>query len=332
MLKAMSSVFLLFLISIMLSACVAPVKETKKPDQKQAPEIVVQPVEVKEAEPVIEQPEQQDVLILLSSSANTYQKVANYLASSLGEHAVQITLSGLPAQDKAVIEDIKVSGTHQIVAIGLKAAEAVKGIEDKQIIFTQVITYKKLMLENMHGVSALPSPEKLFADWKKLSPGLSKVAVVSGNHLDLYLTRAKAAAKAQGIALTIELVNSDKGFIYKSKKLKSDVGGQWILPDNRILSGKALKEVMAYSSRRGRQIVVFSPKLLSFGGFFYVSPNLEMIAQGVLKRLKELTDKNTQTAFSVLPVMDHNMGINKNIARQLNLTIPPEYRNYINEN
>ena len=130
--------------------------------------------------------------------------------------------------------------------------------------------------------------------------------------------------------MIIELVSSDKGFIYNSKKLKSDVGGQWILPDNQVLSGKALKEVMAYASRRGRELVVFSPKLLPFGGFFYVNADLEAIADGILQRLSESAGSAVVSGDSVLPIMSHTMGINQNIARQFNLTIPLKYRKYIN--
>lgn len=337
MLKSKIQILFFIFITVILNACAPPIKDIKKADKKPVTKVVVQPQLLEDkADKVIESinetPVQQDVLILLSRSSTVYQKIATYLSDALGEHAVQIILSGLPAQDKAVIADIKTSTTNQIVAIGLKAAKAVKPFKDKQIFYTQVITHEMLMGENIKGISSLPSPEKLFSDWKKLSPRLAKVAVVSGEHLDAYLTRAKSAAKAQGIELQVELVKSDKGFIYKSKKLNSDVGGQWILPDNRILSGKALKEVMAYASRRGRQVVVFSPKLLSFGGFFYVTPNLKMIATGVLQRLSESAGKKVIPEPRVLPIMGHTMGINQNIARQLNLTIPTEYRKYLNEN
>lgn len=319
---------LLFSMFGLLFACAPSVKD--KPQIK-APEPVITPVVVVDKViPVPAEPEQQDVLILLSSSATPFQQIGQYLIKELGEHAVQITLSGLPAQDKAVIRDIQNSSTIQVVAVGSKALDAVKNFKNKQIIYTQVLNHKKVVAENIKGVSSLPSPEKLFKDWKKLSPSLTKVAVVAGSNLDLFLKRAKKAAKSQGIELIVETVNSDKGFIYKSKKLKSDVGGQWILPDNRILSGKALKEVMAYASRRGRQIVVFSPKLLSFGGFFYVTPDLEAIANAVLQRLAESAGKTTILGEDVLPVMKHTMGINQNIAKQFNLVIPPEYRKYVN--
>ncbi|VAW65425.1 hypothetical protein MNBD_GAMMA10-1347 [hydrothermal vent metagenome] len=277
-------------------------------------------------------PERKRVHVLLSSSSKSYQQLAMQLADARNVEVVEMTLSGDPAQDNATVKDIQASDVSQIVAIGLKAAQSVKSITDKQIIFAQVVNYRDydLVTHNFKGVSALPSPEKLFKDWKALSPRLSKVVVVVGRNLHSYLAQATKAAKAQGIELIIKQVSSDKEFVYRSKNIQRDIQGQWILPDSRVLSSKALKEVMAYGSRRGRQIVVFSPKLLSFGGLFCVSPDIEAIAAGILLRLKQSERKAGIQGDGILPVMSHTMVINQNIAKQLNLIIPPDYRVYIN--
>jgi len=331
MIKMKLHFILILSIIALLSACTPALKKKTDSIPGSAPKsLEVKPIILVEPEPVTKPPDQKNVLILLSSPAKPYQQIADNLAKVLGDYAVQITLSGQLAQNRAVIRDIEASDTKQIVAIGLKALNSVRGIQDKQIIFAQIINYQHLTADNVKGVSALPAPEKLFKDWKILSPGLSKVAVIVGKNLNRYLDRAKKAARAQNIELIVEEVNSDKDFMYRSKNLKSDVDGQWILPDNRVLSGKALKEVMAYGSRRGRQIVVFTPKLLSFGGFFYVTPDLDMVSKGILKRLSDSAGEATIKGENILPIMSHTMGINQNISRQFNLKIPQEYREYIN--
>lgn len=315
---------------LLLQAC-APVPEKQ-------PEIVVVKQKVIENEPVkhipipvVEEVPPQIVLVVLSRPAKPYQKLADQIISAIGKNATQVTLTGKLVQDKSILKGVKESNATQIVAIGLQAANALKDIENKQVVFTHVVNYNdnQLVSDSSKGVSALPSPEKLFKDWRELSPKLSKVAVISGKNLDRYLKRARKAADAQGIELHLEQVSTDKEFIYKSKSLKR-IGGQWILPDNRVLSAKALKEVMAYGSRRGRQIVVFSPKLLSFGGFFYVQPDEIEMARVVVQRLSDAAGKATIPGDAVLPVMSHTMGINRNIAQQFNLKIPEKYRKNIN--
>ena len=318
---------------LLLSACGQQKVKPSPPVQPVKPVVVEQPQVIPPAPPKkAEVKPPPEVLILLSSPAKAYQQVSRYLSTALAGHTTEIILSGQPAQDSAMIRDIRASDTRQIVAIGLKAARSVKSITNKQIIFAQVTNYRdyNLVSGNMKGVSALPSPEKLFKDWKALAPSLSRVAVVVGKNLDPYLDRARKAARAWGIELIVRQVATDKEFIYRSKHLKPDIEGQWIIPDNRVLSGKALKEVMAYGSRRGRQIVVFTPRLLSFGGFFYVQPDAEAIARVILQRLSAAESKRNIPGKAVQPVMTHIMGINQNIARQLNLEIPPNYRKYIN--
>lgn len=317
-------------VFVLLPGC-APVP---KKDTKQV--VVIKekagekPVVVEVEKPVREEVSPQFVLVLLSSSAKPYQTLANEILRGIGEQATQVTLTGKHEHDKLIINEVKASNATQIVAIGPLAARAVKGM-NKQVIFTHVVNYSdsELVAENSKGVSGLPSPELLFNDWRKLSPKLTTVAIITGKNLDVYLKRVEKAAKEQGIKLHLAQVTTDKEFIYKSKSLKA-VDGQWILPDNRVLSAKALKEVMAYGSRRGRQIVVFSPKLLSFGGFFYVQPDAMAIARVVLQRLSDSAGESTIPGDGVLPVMSHTMGINQNIARQFNLTIPDKYRKNIN--
>jgi ABC-type uncharacterized transport system substrate-binding protein len=318
----------LFLVLFFLISC-APVetkKEHPEPSEPSAPakKNIVEKKVIKE---------KQSVLILLSSQNPFYQQLAEIISLKLKKPAVIKALSGQPASNSKILKEIEgFSEVTHIVSIGVKATKLVKGLKNKRIIFAQVVNFQGqgLVTNRMKGVSALPSPEKLFKDWRVLSPNLSSVAVVAGKNLEGYLLRAKKAAESHGIELFVEQVKTDKEFIYKSKSLSPKIEGQWVLPDNRVLSAKALKEVMAYASRRGRQLVVFSPKLLSFGGFLAVSEDVDSIAEGVLQRVEDSADMDVIPGNGVLPVMSHTMGINRNIARQLNLNIPQEYQAYVN--
>lgn len=318
----------LFVMLFFLISC-APVETKKEPPESLESSEPTKKIPIEEK--VIK--EKQSVLILLSSQTPSYQQLAEIISQKLINPAVIKVLSGQPASDSRILKDIeeRTELTH-IVSIGVKAAKLVKGLKNKRIIFAQVVNFKELGLvtDRMKGVSALPSPEKLFEDWRILSPNLSSVAVVAGKNLESYLLRAKKAAESHGIELFVEQVKTDKEFIYKSKSLNPKIEGQWVLPDNRVLSAKALKEVMAYASRRGRQLVVFSPKLLSFGGFLAVSEDVDSIAERVLQRVEDSADMDIIPGNGVLPVMSHTMGINRNIARQLNLNIPQEYQAYVN--
>lgn len=326
----MKLVFLLLVLSTMLLPSCASVKP--KPPAEILKVLSIKPQVSMPVEPEMLHKSSaivaQQVFILLSSDSPSNQKLADILQLALAGHATQLLLTGSRGSDRAKIKEIKSSASSQVVAIGQKALMALQSIADKQVVFSQVINAEDYIKENIKGVSALPSPEKLFFDWKSISPKITKVAVIVGSNLDAYLQRAKQAAARQGINLMIKIVKNDKEFIYASKNLKLDVDGQWIIPDSRVLSGKALKEVMAFGSRRGRQVVVFSPRLLSFGALFYVSPDMHEISNGILLRLKQSRHASAMVVAGVLPIMNHTIGINLNIARQLNLVIPKDYLKY----
>lgn len=323
------SIFLIFLMTLVLTACEKAVRPKPVVVSKQVP---VEPVKVKP--PVAEVPEvrkKEGVIILLSSDAEAYQQLANRLSRKLGKQAIQMTMNLRPAENRALLDSIRESDKEQVVALGLAAAKLVKDLDDKQVVFAQVINHGEysFISDNMKGISALPAPEQVFRDWKAIYPALSSVAIVAGDNLDSFMEQAEKAASEQGIRLEFKQVKTDKEFIYQSKNIPLDIEGQWILPDYRVLSVKALKEVMAYASRRGRQIAVFSPKLLPFGGLFYVDNNEAAVVQAIVKRLEQASTEEHIPGAGIVEVLRHDIEINPKIARQLNLKIPAGYREFV---
>jgi hypothetical protein len=334
------SIIILVLTSLLFVSGCAVQKEIRpdveKTPEKMAPaptpvkpEVIVLPDVTKVPDVAIAP----DVAIVLSAKATAYSEIANQLKVDLKEKAEIFTLSGKEHIDTQIIRAIQSSGRQQVVAIGLRAARATSILKGKQIIFAQVFNYRDhhLVTDSMKGVSTLPPPEKLFNDWKQLSPKLSQVVVVSGKSLAGYINRAKIAASKYNIDLLHRVVNNDKEFIYTVKHLPGVIQGHWLLPDNRVLSRKALKEIMSYNSKQGRQTVVFRPKLLSYGGLFYVTPSSTEISRLVLKRLENSIGKEKIPGKDILPLTDYNIGINPRIASQHGLKIPDSLKEFIYE-
>ena len=234
------------------------------------------------------------------------------------------TLSGVAQDDAAIVEAIRQSADRQVVAVGLRAATAARRLGDKRVVFCQVVNYRDhdLVSDNMKGVSALPSPRKLFKDWKTLSPQLDRVLVVSGEGFDEFMQVAHAAAKQQGVTLVHRVVGNDREFLYAVKRNQQPVQGHWLLADNRVLSVKTLKEVMAFNSKEAIQTVVFQSELLDFGGLFYVMPSSREISDKVIARLNTEHADDEVGGADILLLDDHRMGINSQVARQLGLQIP----------
>ena len=196
-----------------------------------------------------------------------------------------------------------------------------------------MINYQKLHLvkANVKGISALPGAEQLFKDWKTISPKTKKVSVVTGPGLKHYISNAVKQAAKNNIELVHFVVKTDKEFLYRTKNLPLDIQGQWILPDNRVLSRKVLKEVLTYNSKEGKQTVVFSPKLLALGGLFYSRISTAEIVDKIYQRLQESVGGSEVPGADVILLSNHEIGINPVVARQLGLEIPAAYKKFLND-
>ena len=106
--------------------------------------------------------------------------------------------------------------------------------------------------------------EPQFRAWKKLDPGLRRVGVITGPGHEKLISEARKAAQHHGIELIHHTVLTDMEMLYDFKRLTPEIQGLWLLPDDRILSRRVLREIMSYSTRHRQEVVVFHPELLYF--------------------------------------------------------------------
>jgi ABC-type uncharacterized transport system substrate-binding protein len=218
------------------------------------------------------------------------------------------------------------------VSIGLSASVAAKTLMDRQVVFCQVFNYQDyaLLSARHKGVSMMPSMSKTFSAWQDLAPKTTAIGVVSGPGLEDMIQTAKTAAKRHGITLHHETVKSDKEYQYAYKQLSGKVQGYWLIPDNRVLSGNILRDVMTFSVRNGKQVAVFSDELLKLGGLFSTTNDYQDIAQQVLNRIEQAKNNDVIPGPDIVYPDNLNLRINSVIAQRLNLEIPDKYRKYQN--
>lgn len=263
------------------------------------------------------------VVILVSQPIPPYTEVANRLKQRLGNRASVYNLQEVEdgsyhAGDKPL----------QLVSIGLDAARITEHLEHQQV-FCQVFNYnKRLIGPHSKGVSMVPGIDKTFAAWKALSPGLHDVAVISGPGQQALLKPAIKAAEDQGIVLHHVAVKNDKEYLYRYKRMAGKVQGYWLIPDNRVLSIETLRDVMNFSVRNGKQVVVFNEDLLRLGGLLSVSSDYDDITEKVLLRLQQAEGHDEIPGPELLPLDEAVLSINEVMAQRLNLIIPTQYREY----
>lgn len=264
------------------------------------------------------------IVILVSQPIAPYTEVARRLKQRLGERATVYNLQEVQNGDYHA-GDVPL----QLVTIGLDATRITEHLHHQQV-FCQVFNYTGSGLTGPHskGVSMIPASGKIFEAWKALSPELRDVAVISGPGQEALLEPAEKAAGQQGIALHSLTVRSDKEYLYIYKQMAKQVQGYWLIPDNRVLSVETLRDIMNFSVRNGKQVVVFNDELLDLGGLLSASSSYDDITDKVLLRLEQAEGHDEIPGPELLPLDEALLTINEVMARRLNISIPPQYKEY----
>lgn len=309
------------LLVLLLQGCAQPVqKDAPAPQASAAAESAPPP------KPAMQ------VVVLVSEDIPAYSDVAKSLARQLGKRGTVRYLSGHQAEDLKMVAAYNNDEHKQIVSVGLNASVAAKWLGNRQVVFCQVFNYQDytLLSARHKGVSMMPSPGKTFATWRALAPGITDIGVISGPGLDDLMLAARAAARSLGINLHHQVVNSDKEYQYAYKQIAGKVQGYWLLPDNRVLSGLVLRDVMTFSVRNSKQVTVFNDELLKLGGLLSASSDPQDIAQQVLERLEQAQHKEAMPGADIVYPDRVNLRINSVMAQRLNLNIPAQLRKYAN--
>ncbi len=235
------------------------------------------------------------------------------------------SLQGDSAASAQAIGKLNDSGRGHIVAIGPLAAQAASRLTDRQVIFCQVFNYQEqgLTAAHMRGVSVLPPAELQFRAWKSLDAGLRRVGVITGPGHEALIAQARRAAQFHGMELIHRVVHSDKEMLYTFKRLMPEIQGLWLLPDDRILSRRVLRDTMEYSSKHRKQVLVFHPQLLQLGGLMSVSAIPADVAEQVMSALHASSAGTPSPASGLLPLAGMHVEVNDQAAQQLQIRATP---------
>lgn len=261
------------------------------------------------------------VAIVSSNKTRIFKEVAIGLKSKLGERTQIYYLTGNVKKDQRTIQRLKTSDRKQVVTIGLRASRLGKQLTDKQIVFCQVFNYRqyRLVTPSSKGVNAVPPPGQVFRKWKRLAPNLKTVLSITGPLHSQMLKEARLDARRYGIRLKHLVVRSDKEFAYTYKQNVGKYQGLWLLPDNRVLSRKAIHDVMSFSIKNGIQVMVFNPQLLQIGGLASATAISDDVVEQVYRRLQDGSGQLELPGPAVTHLTRADFRVNDVVARQFGL-------------
>lgn len=245
------------------------------------------------------------VAIVLTSRQPAYADVARELTQRFENYELY-DLSDGSRPPITVLRLINDSESGAVVAIGLRAARSSVAMSDKPVVFSQVFNYQdhNLLTENSRGVAAIAPLDAQLAAWKQADPTITRIGAIIGQGHDGLIAEAELAAARQGVELSVQVTNSDQETLYFFKRMIRDIDGFWLFPDNRILSRRALLQIMDDAKRRNVSVLVPNNSMLQIGGSVSVSSVASDIAETIIKLVRQIQAGNIGKIPPISPLSE----------------------------
>ncbi len=279
-----------------------PVPEVPEPRPEIAAPVTPAPV-AEIQQPVVDEPLR--VSVLLSSRLPAYERIAIALRSELGQLDVY-DMDDRSITPREMHDSIRAAKTEVIVAVGYKAAAFATRIDGMPVVFSQVFNTDGLDLESgrVRGVSVLPPLDQQLEVWRTLNPNLSAVGAIVGAGHEALMEEAGEAAAAHSVRFQHRVAQSDRETLYLFTRLVPEIDGFWLFPDNRILSGEILRQMLTYAARHRVQVAVFNDSLLSIGATLSTTPVDTDVAATILQVAEKLVDADGEDLPPISPLTD----------------------------
>lgn len=251
-----------------------------------APEPTPEPIETVV---VPEPPRLPPVAIVLTSGQPAYADIARELTHHFDEYEIY-DLSDSSRPPVTVLRLINDSESGAVVAIGLRAAKSSVAMSERPVVFSQVFNYQDhdLLTDNSRGVAAIAPLDAQIAAWIQADPTISRIGAIVGEGHDELIAEAELAAARYGVELRVQVTHSDQETLYVFKRMVRDIDGYWLFPDNRVLSRRALQQIMVDAQRNHVPVLVPSESMLQTGASISVSSVASDIAETITKVIRQI--------------------------------------------
>lgn len=241
--------------------------------------------------------------IVLTSGLSAYVDVANELMQRFENHDVY-DLGDDGSIPVNILRKVNDSDPGVVVAIGLRAAMSSVAMSDKPVVFSQVFNHQNLLTENSRGVASIAPLDAQIAAWKEMNPSISRIGAIIGEGHDDLIAEAELAAQRHGVELRVHVTRSDQETLYVFKRMIRDIDGFWLFPDNRVLSRRALQQIMDGADRQRVPVLVPTDSLLSMGASISVSSVASDIAETITTVVRQIESGNIADVPPITPLSE----------------------------
>jgi ABC-type uncharacterized transport system substrate-binding protein len=260
------------------------------------------------------------IAILVSCDEPEYADAKSELIRIAGAENVEVfELDNSAAHARAATDSLRRAGHDNVVAIGLLAARATLRLDVEKVVFCQVLNHVDydLLGPRRRGVLALPPMLDAARLWRSVENAPIRVGVITGIGHEGLIEAARAAFAAHGLELVHRVVGSDKETVLEFQRMLPDIQGYWLLPDNRVLSRSAIRDLMSLARRSSVGVLVNDPRYLALGAVISAASEPDDIAARSYEILLEARDTSQFADSDMSWLRQCRLQINRPIATQL---------------
>ena len=135
--------------------------------------------------------------------------------------------------------------------------------------------------------------------WKESYPDVNRIGLIIGEGHDDLIAEATMAAERHAIQLNVQVTHSDQETLYFFKRMAPDIDGFWLLPDNRVLSARVIRDILEEADKRKVSALVSTESMLPLGAAL----SIETVPADIADRLVEIVLEIEAGRFGSVPAV-----------------------------
>jgi len=278
-----------------------------------------------------------DIAILQSADIPAYHEAVAGLKATgpIGAIYTEYDAQGDMDLGKKLARKLRASNASLIVAVGLKAALAVKlEITDVPIVYMMILDPLKYQLTgaNMTGTLLEVPLDRQLKIMRTFLPMLHRI----GTLYDPAKTssRVKEAARQATISdfqLKGLPVENEKDVPQQLRTLLTDVEVLWLMPDSTVVSNESVRFILESSLAHQIPVIGFSPEFTRLGALLSMSVNYGDVGRETGLLAKRILDGERLLPLNPVPIERLKITVNLKTAKFLGITFPKELMSLIDE-
>ncbi|MDF0673008.1 MAG: ABC transporter substrate-binding protein [Nitrospira sp.] len=278
-----------------------------------------------------------EIAILKSSDLKAYSDaIEGFKATApTGSTYIEYDLRGELERGKQLARKIHTSEASLVVAVGLKAALAVKlEIVDTPILYMMVLDPLKhhLTAANMTGVLLEVPTDRQLKVMRALLPTLRRIGMLydPGKTASRF-KEAEAKASVHDVQLRGFIVEHEKDVPQQLRMLLSESEALWLIPDSTVLTDESTRFILESALAKHVPVIGFSSEFTRLGALLSLSISYNEVGRETGLLAKRILDREERLPLKPVAVQRVRITVNFKTAQYLGISIPKELNSLIDE-